>query len=68
MAGHELSVLSCNCLHQSLGDEEILCQEVKTLDHERNETRAVIKRRFTSEVACQGRCCNSSTSVGQSSS
>ena len=51
MAEIEFSVLSRNCLRQRLGDEETLCREVKALERERNETRAVIKWRFTTEDA-----------------
>ena len=52
MAEIEFRVLYCNCLHQSLGDGETLCQEVEALEQERNETRVVIKRRLSTEIAC----------------
>ena len=51
MAEIEFSVLSRTCLRQRLGDEETLCWEVKALERERNETRPVIKWRFTTEDA-----------------
>jgi len=47
MAEIEFSVLSRNCLRQRLADEETLCREIKALERKRNETRAVIKWRFT---------------------
>ena len=47
MAEIEFSVLSRSCLRQRLGDEETLCREVKALERERNENRAVIKWHFT---------------------
>ena len=51
MAEIEFSVFSRNCLRRRLGDEETLCREIKALERERNETRAVIKWRFTTEDA-----------------
>ena len=47
MAEIEFSVLSRNCLRRRLGNEETLCREIKALERERNETRAVINWRFT---------------------
>ena len=51
MAEIEFSIISRSCLGQRLPDEETLCREVKALEQERNETRAVIDWRFTTEDA-----------------
>ena len=51
MAEIEFSIVSRSCLGQRLPDEETLCREVKALEQERNEARAVINWRFTTEDA-----------------
>ena len=51
MAEIEFSVISRSCLRQRLPDEETLCREVKALEQERNEARAIIDWRFTTEDA-----------------
>ena len=51
MAEIEFSIVSRSCLGQRLPDEDTLCREVKALEQERNEARAVINWRFTTEDA-----------------
>ena len=51
MAEIEFSIVSRGCLGQRLPDEDTLCREVKALEQERNEARAVINWRFTTEDA-----------------
>ena len=47
----ECSIICRRCLGQRLPDEESLCREVKALEWECNETRAVIDWRFTTADA-----------------
>ena len=47
----ELSIISRNCLGQRLSSSGSLCREVKALEQERNEARAVINWRFTTADA-----------------
>ena len=51
MAEIELSVLARGCLGQRLPDEDTLCREIHALEQERNEARAVINWRFTTQQA-----------------
>ena len=51
MAEIEFSVLARSCLKQRLPGEGSLCREVKALERERNEARAVINWRFTTRDA-----------------
>ena len=51
MAEIEFTIVSRSCLGQRLPDEDTLCREVKALEQERNEARAVINWRFTTEDA-----------------
>ena len=51
LAEIEFSIISRSCLGQRFHDEETLCLEVKALGQQRNEARAVIDCRFTTEDA-----------------
>ena len=51
MAEIELSVISRQCLNRRIGDEVTLKRELSALVRERNEARAVINWRFTTQDA-----------------
>ena len=51
MAEIEFSIISRRCLGQRLPDEPTLCREIHALERERNEARAVINWRFTTQDA-----------------
>ena len=51
MAGIELSIFSKQCLRRRTGDEQTLRREIGSLERERNDSKAVIDWRFTTEDA-----------------
>ena len=51
MAEIELSVFSNQCLNRRISDEVVLKREVSALEHERNQTAAVVDWRFSTQNA-----------------
>ena len=51
MAEIELSIFSKQCLRRRIGDEQTLRREIGSLERERNDSKAVIDWRFTTEDA-----------------
>ena len=51
MAEIELSVFSRACLKRRVGDEALLRREIAALEHERNESAAIIDWRFSTQDA-----------------
>ena len=51
MAEIELSILSRQCLNRRIPDKETLCREVQAWEKTRNECKAAMEWRFTTEDA-----------------